>query len=237
MIILRPSSVRSFFETPDKWYRNHILEEDKFEGNTATYLGSVVHKFAESYYNLDDFNPHEILEEAPEGVDKALILAEYPAMCKQLEKKYLSKHGKPELIEHFMKANLTDDIIMQGTCDAYYDGVLVDYKTSSKAKKDISEYTQQLNIYAYLLSLTGREVHTLRVVNIIRATKTIEPRIHQLDCKADIAEGKRLVALMANKTKLALSNPEFIELIFNENNYSFLSNGFNIQTTFTELED
>ena len=42
---------------------------------------------------------------------------------------------------------------------------------------------------------------------------------------------------MANKTKLALSNPEFIELIFNENNYSFLSNGFNIQTTFTELED
>ncbi len=236
-ITLRPSSIRSFHETPKKWYKNHVLGEDKFEGNTATYLGTVVHKFAETYYTLEDFNPHEILNEAPEDVDKATILNEYPAMCKELEKKYLSKQNKPQLIEHYMNATLLDDFIIQGTCDAYNDGILVDYKTASKAKKDISEYTDQLNIYAYLLSLTGREVHTLRVINIIRATKTLKPRIHQLECKADIKEGERLTTLMAKKTKLALDNPEFIELIFTDNKYSFLSDGFGIETKFVELQD
>lgn len=235
MIKLRPSSIRKFFEVPKSWYKNHILDEDKFEGNTATYLGTVVHKFAEAYYTLESWNPHEILDDAPDDVDKALILAEYPAMCKALEEKYLDIHDKPELTEHYMKSQISEEMLIQGTCDAYDKGVIVDYKTSAKAKKDISEYTQQLNIYAYLLSLTGREVHTLRVVNIVRATKTIAPRVHQLECPADIEEGKRLVHLMANKTKLALDNPDFIDLIFTDNKYSFLSGGFKIETSFQEL--
>jgi len=237
MTELRPSSVRSFFETPNIWYKTHILGEDKFEGNTNTYLGTVVHKFAETYYTLEPFNPHEILELAPECVDKTEVLALYPAMCKELEEKYLNKHSKPELIEHFMKTSITDDIIMQGTCDAYDNGVMIDYKTAGKSTKKIDDYTQQLNIYAYLLSLSDRPVHTLRVVSVVKATKTLKPRINILECKADIAEGKRLITLMANKTKMALDNPEFLELIFCENKYSFLSDGFGIETTFKELTD
>lgn len=235
MITLRPSSIRSFHETGAKWYKNHILDEDKFEGNTATYLGTIVHKFAEAFYTLESWNPHEILDDAPEDVDKAVILAEYPAMCKELEDRYLNAHDKPELIEHFMQYNISEEMLIKGTCDAYDKGVLIDYKTSAKAKKDISEYTQQLNIYAFLLSLTNREVHTLRVVNIVRATKTLKPRVHMLECKADIQEGKRLVQLMADKTKLALDNPNFKDLIFTDNKYSFLSGGFDIETKFIEL--
>jgi hypothetical protein len=30
-IVLRPSSIRSFLETPSKWWKNHVLGEDKFE--------------------------------------------------------------------------------------------------------------------------------------------------------------------------------------------------------------
>jgi hypothetical protein len=236
-ITLRPSSIRSFHETPAKWYKNHVLNEDKFEGNTATYLGTIIHKYAETYYTLGDFNPHEILEDAPEDVDKTQILAEYEDMCKALDELYLSKHSKPELIERFMRLSINDEIELQGTCDFYDNGVLGDYKTSSKPQKDISPYSQQLNIYAFLLSTIGKEVHTLRVVNIIRKTKTIKPRVHVLECKADIQEGKRLVNLMANKTQLALNNPDKLELIFTENNYSFLSDGFKIETNFIELKE
>ena len=232
-ITLRASSVRSFFETPDKWYMNHILNEDKFEGNTSTYLGNVVHKFAEAYYTLEEWSVHDILEDAPEHVDKSEVLMEYEAMCKALEEKYLISHT-PDLTEHYMRV-VSGEFVFQGTCDALEKGVLVDYKTSAKPKKKMDEYVQQLNIYAYLMSLTDREVHTLRVVNIIRRTKTIPPRVNILECKAEPQEGKRLVEFMIKKAKLGLDNPEFRELIFSPNNYSFLSNGFNIETDFKEL--
>ena len=230
---LRASSVRKFFETPDLWYKNHILKEDTFEGNTSTYLGSVIHKFAEAYYSLEDWSVYDILEKAPEHVDKNIILKEYKPMCAALEEKYLQQH-KPDLTEHYMKKE-DGNFIFQGTCDAFENGVLIDYKTSAKPKKKIDEYSQQLNIYAYLMSLTGREVHTIRVVNILRATKTISPRVNVLECKANVKEGQELTNFMIRKTKLGMNNPEFLELIFSPNNYSFLSDGFDIKTDFKEL--
>jgi len=231
--VLRASSVRSFHETPNKWYDQHILGLDKFEGNTSTYLGTVVHKFAEAFYSLEEWSPYDILEDAPDWVDKEIVLTEYKGMCDALELKYLM-HNRPELLEHYMNVDI-GEYRFQGTCDAYDKGVLIDYKTSASPKKKIDDYLQQLNIYAYLMELTGREVHTLRAVNIVRATKRIPPRVNVLECKADPAEGKRLIEFMIKKAKLAIENPEFRELIFSPNQYSFLSDGFNIETILQEL--
>jgi len=235
MITLRASSIRSFHETPSIWYKNHILGEDKFEGNTATFLGTIVHKYAETFYSLQPFNVDEILETAPEDVNIDEIMIEYPKMCKVLQTKYLEKQAKPQLMEHFMELKLSEDIKLQGTCDAFLNNTLVDYKTASKASKDIAPYSQQLNIYAYLLSLSDYRVDTLRIVQIVRSTKTMAPRINILETKADISEGKRLVTLMHNKTKLALDNPQFKDIIFHDNKYSFLSDGWGIETKFEEL--
>lgn len=234
-IVIRPSSFRSFCEVPSKWYRNHILNEDKFEGNTATYLGTVVHAFAETYYTLGEFNPHAILENAPEEVDKTYVLANYERMCKVLEEKYLNKHSKPELIEFFMKKDLDEDFLVQGTCDAYDKGVLVDYKTASKVNKSINDYVGQLHIYAYLLSLSGREVHTYRIVQIVQKTKTLPPRINVLECDADIKEGKRIIEMMHTKAKLAHDNPQYVKAIFHENPYSFLNSTPKVEVDFKEL--
>ena len=221
--IIRASSIRSFFETPDKWYKNHIEGEDKFEGNTSTYLGTCCHKYAECYYTLQPYSYAEILEDAPEEVDKAQILSEMPELEKAM-KKYLDTQPKPQLIEHYMRGWETEYCITQGTIDALTkDGVLVDYKTSSIKKSKIDEYVHQLNIYAYLLSQNDYKVHTLRVVNIIRATKTMEPRINILECPADIKRGEQLLRLMTKKAELAIKNPEYRELIFTENPYSWLN--------------
>jgi len=111
----------------------------------------------------------------------------------------------------------------------------VDYKTSGKAKSSINEYIQQLNIYAFLASQKGIEINTLRVVNITRKTKTMPPRVIILECKADVEMGKALIDIMVRKTRLALDNPEVRELIFSENNYSFLSDGFDVETSVTKL--
>ena len=82
---IRASSIRSFFETQDLWYKSHRLGEDKFGGNTATYIGTCCHKFAECYYTLKPYSYDEILAEAPENVDKAQVLAEMPALEKVLK--------------------------------------------------------------------------------------------------------------------------------------------------------
>ncbi len=235
-IILRASSVRSFHETPSTWYKNHILGLDKFEGNTATYLGTIVHHFAECYFTgMEKFDPEAILEDAPEHVDKEVILDEYEEMCKVFEARYLDSINEPDQIEMYSKIEV-DGITFQGTCDAIQGTTLVDYKTSSKAKSKMDEYIQQLNIYAYFASTKDIKIDKLRVVNITRKTKTLPPRIIVLECDADVEMGKRLIDLMVRKTRLALDNPEFRELIFGENNYSFLSDGFGIDTEVTKLE-
>ncbi len=237
-ITLRASSIRAFSEVPRTWYKNHILGEDKFEGNTATYLGTIVHHFAESYFTDEVFNPSAILEDAPEHVDKDVIISEYPEMCNVFEKKYLSQIDTPDHIELFNKIE-KNDITFQGTCDAINGSVLVDYKTAGKYESNpkIDQYIQQLNIYAYLVSLKDIKIDTLRAVKIYRRTKTLPPRVTVLETPADIEEGKRLVNLMIDKTTLALKNPEFINLLFIDNPYSFLSSGFNVDTKVMKLDN
>ncbi len=237
-ITLRASSVRAFMEVPKTWYTNHILGENKFEGNTATYLGTIVHAFAESFFTGEVFDPEAILEDAPEHVDKEVILEEYQAMCDALESKYLKEIDTPDHIELYNKFE-KNGITFQGTCDAINDNVLVDYKTAGKyeTKPAIDQYIQQLNIYAYLVSLKGIKIDTLRAVKIYRRTKTLPPRVTVLETPADVAEGERLVNLMIDKTTLALRNPEFIDLLFIDNPYSFLSDGFDVKTKVMKLDD
>lgn len=234
-IRLRPSSIRSFMETPNLWWARHIEGTDDFIGNTKTYLGTVVHKFAESYYTMEEFNPHAILENAPDDVDKTFILSNYEGMCKELERKYLSRQPKPELMEHFICKDLDDTFECGGSMDAYFNGILVDYKTSSNQVKKIDDYINQMHIYAYLLSTIGKEVHSYRVVNIVARTKTIEPRVNILECKSDIKKGEYLINLMHKKAKIGYDNPMYKDYIFNENTYSFLDNKTEIVTDFREL--
>ena len=234
-ILLRASSVRSFFEVPSQWYKNHILGEDKFEGNTATVLGSVVHRYAECYFNGEEFDENMILDEANADIDVELIRSEFPAMCEVLERDYLSLIEVPEHIELYNSIE-RDGVKFQGTCDAINGKVLVDYKTSGKPKKQMDEYVYQLNIYAYLVSLKGIEIDVLRVVNIARRTKTLPPRVTIIECKADVKKGEELVNMMIDKTNLVLRNPEFKDLIFSENPYSFLGDGFDIENRIIEMK-
>lgn len=224
-LIIRASSARSFYEVPAMWYKTHILGQDRFEGNTNTYLGTLCHKYAECYFTLKPYDYMEILAEAPDCVDKEGILKDMPAIEKEL-KLYLDTLEPPSLIEQYLKGFETAHFITQGTIDAYYKegGVLVDYKTSSVKKSSIDEYRQQLNIYAYLMALNGYEVNTIRIVNIIKATKTMPPRINILEGEADVKMGEETLRYMAEKAELAMRNPEFARLIFSPNPYSFLNN-------------
>ena len=235
-IVLRASSARSFSEVPSQWYKNHILKEDKFTGNTATNLGSIVHLFAETYFTEEEFNPDMILSECDADIDVELIKEEYPGMCEALKVEYLDFIETPDHIE-FYSSFEKDGITFQGTCDSINGSVLVDYKTSKMPVKKIDMYVDQLNIYAYLVSLKGITIDTLRVVNIARRTKTLPARVVILECEADVKDGKRLVELMIDKTNLAIRNPEYRDLIFNENNYSFLSNGFNVSTKIINIKE
>ena len=47
IIRLSPSSIGMFTERPWQWYRQNVLGLDKFEYNTSSVLGTVVHYCAE----------------------------------------------------------------------------------------------------------------------------------------------------------------------------------------------
>ena len=74
------------------------------------------------------------------------------------------------------------------------------------------------------MALNGYEVNTLRIVNIIKATKTMPPRINILEGEADVKMGEETLKYMTEKAELAMRNPEFARLIFSPNPYSFLNN-------------
>ena len=234
-IRLRPSSIRAFMDTPNLWWSRHIEGIEDFLGNTNTYLGTVVHAFAESYYTMSEFNPHAILENAPEEVDKTYILSVYKDMCRELEQKYLSKQPKPELIEYFLCMPLDETFECGGTVDSWDNGILCDYKTAAKQTKKIDDYVNQLHIYAYLLSLTGRKTHTYRIVSIVQPLKTIGARVNIMECKADAEKGGELIKTMHMKSKIAYDNPKYKDYIFNQNSYSFMDKSEPIEMEFTEL--
>ena len=47
---ISPSSFETFFSKPHLWFQQMFLNENKFEGNTASYLGTTVHFLAHQYF-------------------------------------------------------------------------------------------------------------------------------------------------------------------------------------------
>ena len=224
-IKLSPSGLAKFFSMPSVWYRDNILGEKSFEGNTATFLGSIVHEMADSVANNFIVSREDV--EAfidsitVEGVDKDVIRANWYDMSHMLINEYVN-HNIPDLAEYQPKPVMVGDgIYLAGTLDGYYEhGVVLDYKTtSSKPKTDTIpwEYKTQLMSYAYMLKQEGKFVDRLRIVWCVKATKTLPVRIFEVNheiTEQDWKDFEDVLTLIVETLTLAKSNPEYIHLLF-----------------------
>jgi len=179
---ISPSQFSKFIVTPWQWYREQILGEDKFEGNTSSYLGTIVHYLCECAIRdkpvcRDDIEEFLATIDDPE-VDKEEIRRQYPLMAKVIVNEYVLKYKF--LYKHtelYIGHKLTDSLKVEGSIDAILedqlaDGVkIVDYKTyNSKAKPKSmpNYYKHQLLVYAYILKQNGYNPTSIELVFVNR---------------------------------------------------------------------
>lgn len=167
---ISPSQISRFFDDTTNWYREFLLGEEGFTGNTATCLGNCVHAAAEMvvkegvvYY--DQIENYISSIDDPE-IDTTFIREQYPGMIDVLLSDYLLAN-KPSETEKFLHAEILPGIYAAGTIDSIHGSTIVDYKTTSSksppSKISRPYWFQQLT-YAYIANHNGYNIDRIRLV-------------------------------------------------------------------------
>ena len=172
---ISPSGLARFFSHTNNWWRENLLGEDGFKGNTSSYLGTIVHECANAYAQGEEID-QDVVEsfisslEGLEDVETSEITANWKPMVEAVVNGFLSTHPV-ESAEEFIYHELLPGIFPSGSYDYYENGTVSDFKTNGNltAPKDIpSYYRYQLLTYAWLLRKQGKPVDRIRIVWITR---------------------------------------------------------------------
>lgn len=223
MFKISPSSIETFFSYPSIWYKEQVLKETQFIGNTSTVLGTICHAVWHAVANNLPTERKEVEAYLQEQIkiipdlDIDLIRELYPEMAKVVVNEYLLKNI-PDKTEFEVSAKVSDGVYIAGTVDNYTKGTIVDYKTIDKIPSKISwKYKIQLLAYAYAMRNQGYRVDKIRLVYAVRPTVKLPVRcvIFEEDITDnDMFEAIETFKLMADTVKLAKEHPEYVYLLF-----------------------
>ncbi len=168
---ISPSQISRFFDNTSDWYREFLLGEEGFTGNTATALGNCVHAAAEMYVREGVIH-YDQIEAYITGLDsehdKHFIRSQYNGMIDTLLSNYLSKVS-PSDAEVFEACEILPGIYAAGTIDAIVGDTIVDYKTTSSksppSKMSRTYWFQQMT-YAYVARKNGRKINRVKLVYV-----------------------------------------------------------------------
>lgn len=177
--VFSPSKFSMFIDKPHQWYREQVLEEEGFTGNTSSVIGTIVHYIAEmvakdEVVDKEAINAYIDSKEPSEDYNPKKVKECYPEMAKVLVNQYVLKNKHNYLgVETKLFAELTDDCFIGGTCDVLEgtveDTTIVDYKTYSSTRKPTvipSYYKYQLLVYAALATTEGYQVSRIKLVYV-----------------------------------------------------------------------
>lgn len=181
------SQVSKFFDSTAAWYREHLMGEGGFEGNTATELGNCVHAGIDMFVCTGDIDYDQIeeyIETLGPEIDKDHIRAQYPQMLTAVIP-FVQRH-KPAETERFVFHELLPGIVAGGSIDAiqgrvvksgdtitYPDDVtIMDWKTTSSKTAPTRfsrNYWFQQMVYAWVLKQQGVNVRWIKLVYITQS--------------------------------------------------------------------
>lgn len=241
---ISPSSFGSFITTPWNWYRQQILGLDKFEYNTMSVTGTIVHYCAEMVAKDQEVNEDYIEEyisshEENENYCQQTVRDNWYEMAAVLINSYVILEKCNYLAtEKEVFSEVSKGIYAAGTLDAIQgsksDCMLVDYKTySSKTKpKTIPyNYKYQLMVYAWILRKLGYEVTRVRLVYVNRridgglSEKTGKPLksyppevtvLTEVITEEDFDFIESMLELCGDSIKVAEEHTELTHLIFHD---------------------
>ena len=174
------SQVSKFFDRTSEWYRENLLEEEGFQGNTASTLGTIVHAGIEmfveeggvNYSAIDEY----ILQLKDSEIDTNHIRQQYPVMLDTVLG-YV-ENNKPDEVEKFVFCEMLPGIVAGGSIDAlnYFNSgksaYIRDWKTTSAKSAPTTfsrAYWFQQMTYAYVLKQLGIDVQYIELVYITQS--------------------------------------------------------------------
>ena len=180
-IVFSPSQFAKFIEKPYQWYREQVLGEDGFTGNTSSVIGTIVHYIAECVANDEPVDKAEIeryidAQEVSETYNPDMVRMYYPEMAEALVNGYVLENKNNFLAKELqLTADLGNDYFIGGTIDVVEgsaeDAMITDYKTYSSATKPKTipnHYKYQLLIYAAMAIANNYNVTRIRLVYVSR---------------------------------------------------------------------
>lgn len=221
---ISPSSISKFFEFPVVWYKDQVLKDQQFTGNTGSVLGSIIHGLAESYAKGLPTSK-ELVEDYLLGyrmhpdVNCAEIRELYPDMAKILINDYI-RHNKPTSVEESLVSHVKEGIYLAGTCDNLTNTMVVDYKNvATKPSETIPwNYYIQLMAYAYMYKKEkGVDVDRIRLVYTVRPTKTLPVRQFVVTKTIDATDYQNIenvLTIIADTMLLSFAQPELNYILF-----------------------
>lgn len=170
---INASQVSNFFDRTSQWYREKMLGEDGFTGNTASHLGTIVHAGIEMYVNTGDVDWEAIEAHIdtitdPE-VETWVIREQYETMISTALS--FVENNMPNEVEKFVFHDLLPGIGAGGSIDALRGDTIMDWKTtgSKTAPTRFSRnYWFQQMTYAWVLKQQGVDIRFLKLVYITR---------------------------------------------------------------------
>lgn len=237
-IVISPSSLNKFISNRGEWYRNIVLKQNDFNGNEKTVLGSLLHQFAEDFFNGDLTKEGKLQKWKLEQIAKDYdVISDFERVYPILEN-YLSSIDKPIKMEQYLEYDIRDNIKLAGSYDflTKENGkyILGDYKSSNRAFRNIDNYILQLSIYCLLLELTDSiKVDLVRVVGIIT---TKEPKIIILEQEPNIELAKKILNDIIYSLDLVSNNKDLVDIIFQYNYFDMFSDKRIIDTEPTYKE-
>jgi len=221
---ISPSAISKFFEMPIVWYKEQVTCEEKFEGSTATVLGSIVHGLAEAYVRgetltREDVEKYLMRQQFKPNINIQEIRDLYPDMAKALINDYI-RHNKPTEVERSLFKEVKNGIYVAGTFDNRTGSCIVDYKNVSTKPNTESipwNYYIQLMAYAWMCKHEGIEIDKIRLVYVVRPTKTLPIRIFKvtkLITDVDYRAIEDVLQLISDTILLSKERPELNYLLF-----------------------
>jgi len=178
---ISPSSFAGFISRPWQWYRQQIQGLDKFEYNTSSVIGTIVHYCAEQValeleVDEEEIEKYIVQFEENENYDQDTVRLNWYNMASVLINNYVLENQNNYFeVEKQYCAEIGDGIYASGTSDVVEgsldDCMITDYKTynsKTQPKSIPADYKYQLLVYCWILRKLGYNATRVRLVYVNR---------------------------------------------------------------------